>query len=256
MNVYTATEVAYKNGYKKGIEDGAAKEYGEMSPVENTEKQFLERDSVVSELDGLIRAYVEDGSMQCHIAAGTAIDIRDNIILARKPARVIEVPTKGIGEVSDGFHTFNELYHHRAVLFSVICNSMPEKAWKSKLHNTGDMFPGMFIVGIITPEGYATYHFDINSYWDMFNVQELTMAPEWDGHTPEDAINRISKLRIGGSAGVEGEWKLVKKALFGNDYVCSLCGEHAPESNCGHYDNLTNYCSKCGAKLKVIDHDR
>ena len=28
MNVYTATEVAYKNGYKKGIEDGAAKEYG------------------------------------------------------------------------------------------------------------------------------------------------------------------------------------------------------------------------------------
>lgn len=256
MNVYTATEVAYKNGYKKGIEDGTAKEYREMSPVENTEKQFLERDSVVSSLDGLIRTYVEDGSMQCHIAAGTAIDIRDNIILARKPARVIEVPAKGIGEVSDGFHTFNELYHHRAILFSVICNSMPEKAWKSKLHNTGDMFPGMFVVGIITPEGYATYHFDIDSYWDMFNVQELTMAPEWDGHTPEDAINRISKLRISGSAGLEGEWKLVKKALFGNDYVCPFCGEHAPESNCGHYDNLTNYCSKCGAKLKVIDHDR
>lgn len=256
MNVYTATEVAYKNGYKKGIEDGTAKEYREMSPVENTEKQFLERDSVVSELDGLIRTYVEDGSMQCHIAAGTAIDIRDNIILARKPARVIEVPAKGIGEVSDGFHTFNELYHHRAILFSVICNSMPEKAWKSKLHSTGDMFPGMFVVGIITSEGYATYHFDIDSYWDMFNVQELTMAPEWDGHTPEDAINRISKLRISGSAGLEGEWKLVKKALFGNDYVCPFCGEHAPESNCGHYDNLTNYCSKCGAKLKVIDHDR
>ena len=219
MNVYTATEVSYKNCYYKGIEDDSAKEYGEMSPVENTEKQFLERDSVVSELDGLIRAYVEDGSMQCHIAAGTAIDIRDNIILARKPARVIEVPTKGIGEVSDGFHTFNELYHHRAVLFSVICNSMPEKAWKSKLHNTGDMFPGMIVVRIITPEGYATYHFDIEPYWDMFNVQELTMAPEWDGHTPEDAINRISKLRISGSASLEGEWKLVKKALFGNDYV-------------------------------------
>ena len=65
-----------------------------MSPVENTEKQFLEKDSVVSELDGLIRTYVEDGSMQCHIAAGTVIDIRDNMILARKPARVIEVPAK------------------------------------------------------------------------------------------------------------------------------------------------------------------
>lgn len=252
MEVYTATEVAYK----KGIEDDVEKEPRKISPIENTEKQFIDRTNIVSELDSLIKDYLEDCSVQCHIAAGTAIDIRDNIILARKPARVIEVPAKGIGEVSDGFHTFNELYHHRAVLFSVICNSMPEKAWKSKLHNTGDMFPGMFVVGIITPEGYATYHFDVELYWDMFNVQELTMAPEWDGHTPEDAINRISKLRISCPAGLEGEWKLVKKALFGNDYACPFCGEYAPESNCGHYDNLTNYCSKCGAKLKVIDHDR
>lgn len=33
------------------------------------------------------------------------------------------------GETSDGYHTFNELYHHRAVLFSVIVahlNHMPE----------------------------------------------------------------------------------------------------------------------------------
>ena len=27
------------------------------------------------------------------------------------------------GNTSDGYHTFNELYHHRAVLFSVIVNS-------------------------------------------------------------------------------------------------------------------------------------
>ena len=47
-------------------------------------------------------------------------------------ADVIQVPNTGIGDVSDGYHTFNELYHHRAVLFSVICNLMPEKAWKSK----------------------------------------------------------------------------------------------------------------------------
>ena len=26
-----------------------------------------------------------------------------------------------IGDMSDGYHTFNELYHHRAVLFSIIC---------------------------------------------------------------------------------------------------------------------------------------
>lgn len=102
-----------------------------------------------------------------------------------------------IGEFSDGYHTFNELYHHRAILFSVICNGLPDNAWKSKLHDTGDMFDGMFIVGIETPEGQATYHYDIEPYWDMFNVKELEKAPKWDGHTPQVAIERIAKLNIG-----------------------------------------------------------
>ena len=113
----------------------------------------------------------------------------------RMPAAdVIRVPNTGIGDVSDGYHTFNELYHHRAVLFSVICNLMPEKAWKSKQHDTGDMYDGMFIVGIETLEGQATYHYDIDPYWDMFRVKELERAPKWDGHTASDAIERISTL--------------------------------------------------------------
>ena len=99
-----------------------------------------------------------------------------------------------IGEVSDGYHTFNELYDHRAKLFAVICNTYKEKAWKSKMHDTGDMYDGMFIVGIDTPQGQATYHYDIEPYWEMFNVIELDKAPKWDGHTPTDAINRILSL--------------------------------------------------------------
>ena len=106
-----------------------------------------------------------------------------------------EIPETGIGNLSDGYHTFNELYHHRAILFSVICNMMPDKAWKSKLHDTGNMFDDMFIVGIETPDGQATYHYDINPYWDMFKVKELERAPKWDGHTPSEAIERISKLK-------------------------------------------------------------
>lgn len=109
---------------------------------------------------------------------------------------VIMPPETGIGDVSDGYHTFNELYHHRAVLFSVICNTFKDKAWKSKKHDTGDMFDGMFIVGIETPQGQATYHYDINPYWDMFKVKELPNAPKWDGHTPEEAIRRISMLQV------------------------------------------------------------
>lgn len=105
------------------------------------------------------------------------------------------------GKVSDGYHTFDELYHHRAILFSVICNMHHELAWKSKQHHEGGgtMYSGMFIVWIETPKGQATYHYDINPYWDMFKVKELDSAPEWDGHTPEQAIERIRSLSDGGA---------------------------------------------------------
>ena len=100
-----------------------------------------------------------------------------------------------VGDISDGYHTFNELYHHRAVLFSVICNSMPNRAWKSQKHDNGSMYDGMFIVGIETPEGQATYHYDVNPYWEMFKIKELEFAPKWDGHTPDEAIKRIGNLK-------------------------------------------------------------
>lgn len=104
------------------------------------------------------------------------------------------------GKVSDGYHTFDELYHHRAILFSVICNEHPDIAWKSKQHHKGggSMYSGMFIAGIDTPNGQATYHYDINPYWEMFDVKELEHAPKWDGHTPEQAIERIRSLYGGG----------------------------------------------------------
>jgi hypothetical protein len=99
-----------------------------------------------------------------------------------------------MGEVSDGYHTFNELYHHRAVLFSVIVHDHRDISWKSRRHHDGSMYDDMFIVGIDTPEGPATYHYDVDPYWDMFDCKELDNAPEWDGHTSDDAIRRISSL--------------------------------------------------------------
>lgn len=101
------------------------------------------------------------------------------------------------GDTSDGYHTFNELYHHRAVLFSVIVRDHADLAWKSKAHHDGTMYDGMFIVGIETPQGQATYHYDIDPYWDMFECKELDRAPEWDGHTSDEAIERIATLGTG-----------------------------------------------------------
>lgn len=112
-------------------------------------------------------------------------------------SKYVKIPESGIGDLSDGYHTFNELYHHRAILFSVVCSIFNNMAWKSKNHHIGGepMYAGMFIVGINTPYGQATYHYDIDPYWDIFNVKELEYAPKYDGHTPDDAINRIYSLK-------------------------------------------------------------
>ena len=58
------------------------------------------------------------------------------------------------------------------------------------MQDTGDMFEGYFIVGIDTKQGSATYHYPLE-YWNLFNVKELPSAPKWDGHTAEQAIERI-----------------------------------------------------------------
>lgn len=96
------------------------------------------------------------------------------------------------GNTSDGYHTFNELYYHRMLLFSVICNGNKDRSWKSWKHHDGTMFDDYFIVGITTKQGNYTYHYH-KDHWEMFNVQELSLAPEWDGHTPSD-ITRLLTL--------------------------------------------------------------
>ena len=174
------------------------------------------------------------------------------------------------GETSDGYHTFNELYHHRAILFSVIVRDHKELAWKSKAHNDGTMYDGMFIVGIETPQGQATYHYDIDPYWDMFECKELDRAPEWDGHTPDDAIARIATLgdadatvgrqldaRLSNCTNGErtsdelgrGTCRVMTIGEFngeGTEYydVCSNCGYEFD-------DDPLNYCPNCGRRLVV-----
>ena len=98
------------------------------------------------------------------------------------------------GGISDGYHTFDELYFHRMVLFSIILNQNQGISWKSKRHSDGTMYDDCFICGIETPEGQYTYHYHLD-YWDNFKVKELEYAPEYDGHKPKDIIRLYSVLK-------------------------------------------------------------
>ena len=107
-------------------------------------------------------------------------------------------------DVSDGYHTFTELYEHRYALFAALAKviSYYERnrgtiAWKSKLHNDGTMFEDSFVAGIEVNTSkkivQITYHFPLR-LWSKLDVVELKKAPPYDGHTPDDVIKRLYEL--------------------------------------------------------------
>ena len=104
---------------------------------------------------------------------------------------------KDIGEVSDGYHTFNSLYHQRAILFLALTRAYPDKTWKTKRHENEeycfDKNGEWFLVGIDTPEGPYTYHFETGKYWWLFDCKILEKAPPFDGHTDKD-VGRLLSL--------------------------------------------------------------
>lgn len=107
-------------------------------------------------------------------------------------------------EVSDGYHTMDELYDHRRALTAALFRCLHElnhiyphginQVFKSRAHYDGSMFDGYFIVGIIkNGKTYISYHYAIE-YWDEFKIPELAYAPEYDGHTSQDVIERLLEL--------------------------------------------------------------
>src|SRR5688500_15781523 len=98
--------------------------------------------------------------------------------------------------ISDGYHTFGELYEHRNNLFIKLCKTHPEiPTWRSKLHSDGTGFDGWFIIGMYKEKGkQISYHLPL-SMWEETNFAEtLEKAPEFDGHKSKDVLERIKNL--------------------------------------------------------------
>lgn len=102
------------------------------------------------------------------------------------------------GNISDGYHTFNELYDHRCALFIALMRSNPEISWRANNHDDGSSFDGWFIAGMHLPSGDITYHLPIDK-WNLLDnkcIQTSLRAPKWDGHTPADVVERLLKWSL------------------------------------------------------------
>lgn len=91
-------------------------------------------------------------------------------------------------KMGDEYYTTEELYVHRYALFGALCKLMG--GWKSKKQTDNQQFDGWFIAGIKLKSGMITYHLP-NELYDEFPAVELEVAPEWDGHTSFDVIDRL-----------------------------------------------------------------
>lgn len=97
-------------------------------------------------------------------------------------------------KISDGYHTFEELYNHRLALFALICELLPATSWKTRVHSDGTVWDGWFLCGVnYLPGEQISYHFPEN-WWSKVHAHELKKAPPFDGHTSQDVLERLQNF--------------------------------------------------------------
>ena len=104
-----------------------------------------------------------------------------------------------MGHISDGYHTFDELYAHRVSLWIKLCelltvtgDSASRRVWRSLLHSDGSKFDGWFVLGYGSKPGeQITYHLSLIRWDECSFADTLEKAPEFDGHSANDVLERI-----------------------------------------------------------------
>lgn len=97
--------------------------------------------------------------------------------------------------ISDGYHTFGELYEARMVLTAALFNLVSTvgiatcKSWN---HSDGQpcFGGGWFIVMANLPSGQVSFHYPEKD-WDRFRLPEERNGWEWDGHETKDVYDRL-----------------------------------------------------------------
>ena len=106
-----------------------------------------------------------------------------------------------IQQISDGHHTFKELYDFRmaynAALFNEWANQRKYNVHKSWKHKDGNLCfgGGWFIVVAELPGGQVTNHYKAE-YWELFKIPwySKSLLLDYDGHTSQDVFSRLLHL--------------------------------------------------------------
>ena len=92
------------------------------------------------------------------------------------------------GDISDGYHTFDELYEHRCLLFLVIARACADRFyWKPD-------FEGWFCLYWESPEGQISYHIPNKHLPLIQDHVERDDEHIWDKHTSKDVVARLEKI--------------------------------------------------------------
>lgn len=88
-------------------------------------------------------------------------------------------------DISDGYHTFDELYEHRVILYLSLCMSKKEKCYYKKDYEK------WFCIYLETDHGQVSYHVP-NKFLGIAE-KNFTYSPDhkFDGHTSSDVIARL-----------------------------------------------------------------
>ena len=115
-----------------------------------------------------------------------------NLSADKLEASLRRIPAVDVEKMSDGYHTFDDLYEQRLILSAALAKNNPH-AWKSKRHEDGSVpfGGGWFIMGFDTDEGCYTYHYELKD-WGLFQCKELDKGKPWDGHTSKDVRRLLS----------------------------------------------------------------
>jgi hypothetical protein len=170
-------------------------------------KIYYDKDAVQGRgyATGLI-IQLTDGSLLAHQSTDPVMPFEPFQPKAATPTR--QHATKctalyGAGCVCDGYHTFDELYDHRITLYLTLCRRQSKaepsgwwsQVWRSKLHSDGKGMHGWFVLGIGKAHGtQITYHVPLARWDDTDFAETLEVAPEWDGHTSDDVLDRLREI--------------------------------------------------------------